>query len=49
MDTLAVRILNSMEEVEREAWDSLAGREAVATHGWLAATEGSSLLPRQHV
>ncbi|HEY3441228.1 MAG TPA: GNAT family N-acetyltransferase [Paludibaculum sp.] len=49
MNTLAVRILSTIDEVERAEWDGLAGHHVVTTHGWLATTEKSSLLPRRHV
>jgi len=48
MSALAVRVLNTIEEVERAAWDGLAGHHVGTMHGWLAITEKSSILPRQH-
>ncbi|MBL0160013.1 MAG: GNAT family N-acetyltransferase [Bryobacterales bacterium] len=47
MNAPGVRILNSIEEVERAEWDGLAGHHVVTMHGWLAITEKSSLLPRR--
>lgn len=49
MNTLSARVVSTIDEVGQAEWDGLAGHHVVTMHGWLATTEKSSRLPRQHI